>query len=118
MDARRHRCARDSDELTVASPSTEGAPTMPDTACLSRSRSSPRPSRGDRLMLALLRSPARRVLGGMVLELRYTGRRTGREYTLPVEYARTADGVVVRPQHPDGTAWWRNFRTAAPVTVR
>src|SRR5688572_19468048 len=69
-------------------------------------------------MLALLRSSARRVLGGMVLELRYTGRRTGREYTLPVEYARTADGVVICPQRPDRTAWWRNFHTPAPVTLR
>jgi deazaflavin-dependent oxidoreductase (nitroreductase family) len=73
---------------------------------------------GNGLVLAVLRSPAHRLLSGMVIELRYTGRRTGREYVLPVQYARTGQRLVVRPQAAQRSTWWRNFHTPTPVTVR
>jgi hypothetical protein len=43
---------------------------------------------GNALVLAILRSRFHRLLSGLALELRYTGRRSGREYVLPVQYAR------------------------------
>ena len=43
--------------------------------------------RGNSFVLAVLRSPAHRLLSGMAVELRYTGRRSGRRYVLPVQYA-------------------------------
>jgi len=46
-----------------------------------------RKSHGHGPVLAVLRSPAHRLLSGMAIELRYTGRRSGREFTLPVQYA-------------------------------
>jgi hypothetical protein len=73
---------------------------------------------GNSLVLAILRSPVHRVLSGVVLELRYTGRRSGREYAIPVEYARSGERVVVRPQAAGRARWWRNFGTPMPVTVR
>lgn len=73
---------------------------------------------GNGLVLATLRSPAHRLLSGMVIELRYTGRRTGREYVLPVQYAGTGQRLVVRPQRPQRSTWWRNFHTPTSVTVR
>jgi deazaflavin-dependent oxidoreductase (nitroreductase family) len=73
---------------------------------------------GNRIVLAVLRSPAHRLLSGMALELRYTGRRSGRGYVLPVQYARAGSRLVVAPQAPESKTWWRNFRTAQPVTVR
>jgi hypothetical protein len=73
---------------------------------------------GNGLVLAVLRSPAHRLLSGMVIELRYTGRRTGREYVLPVQYAGTGQRLVVRPQAVQRSTWWRNFHTPTPVTVR
>jgi deazaflavin-dependent oxidoreductase (nitroreductase family) len=73
---------------------------------------------GNGLVLAVLRSRAHRLLSGMVIELRYTGRRTGRAYAVPVQYARAGERLVVRPQDVRRSAWWRNFHTPTAVTVR
>ena len=43
---------------------------------------------GNSLVLAVLRSPAHRLLSGMAVELRYTGRRSGRVFAPPLQYAR------------------------------
>ena len=73
---------------------------------------------GNAVVLAVLRSPAHRLLSGVAVELRYTGRRSGRQYVLPVQYARAGSRLVVAPQDPNSKTWWRNFRTPQPVTVR
>jgi deazaflavin-dependent oxidoreductase (nitroreductase family) len=73
---------------------------------------------GNSVVLAILRSPVHRLLSGMAIELRYTGRRTGRQYTVPVQYAQADGRLVVVPQDAEAKTWWRNFRTAQPVTVR
>jgi deazaflavin-dependent oxidoreductase (nitroreductase family) len=73
---------------------------------------------GNAVVLAVLRSRAHRLLSGSAIELRYTGRRSGRQYVLPVQYARADDHLVVRPQRWEHATWWRNFRTPQPVTVR
>ena len=75
---------------------------------------------GNAVVLAVLRSRAHRLLSGSAIELRYTGRRSGRQYVLPVQYAGTGTGdrLVVRPQRWQHSTWWRNFRTPQPVTVR
>jgi hypothetical protein len=72
---------------------------------------------GNSLMLAVLRSRAHRLVSGLVIELHYIGRRTGRKYALPVQYARTGDRLVVRPQQVRRSAWWRNFAEPTTVTV-
>jgi F420H(2)-dependent quinone reductase len=72
---------------------------------------------GNGLVLAVLRSRAHRLASGMVIELRYIGRRSGRKYALPVQYARAGERLVVRPQQVQRSAWWRNFSTPAAVTV-
>ena len=77
-----------------------------------------RKSHGHGPVLAVLRSPAHRLLSGMAIELRYTGRRSGREFTLPVQYAREGERLLVAVQHPSTTTWWRNFRTPQEVNVR
>jgi deazaflavin-dependent oxidoreductase (nitroreductase family) len=73
---------------------------------------------GNALVLAILRSPLHRLLSGLAVELRYTGRRSGRKYVLPVQYARSGNRLVLWPQGADRKSWWRNFRTPAAVTVR
>ncbi|MET0414759.1 MAG: nitroreductase/quinone reductase family protein [Actinoplanes sp.] len=72
---------------------------------------------GNGLVLAVLRSRAHRLASGMVIELRYVGRRTGRTYALPVQYARAGERLVVRPQQVQRSTWWRNFSTPTAVTV-
>ena len=70
------------------------------------------------LVRALLRSPAHRVMSGGVLLLTYTGRRSGRRYTLPVQYARADHGLILWPAHHDRKRWWRNLQPPAPVQLR
>jgi hypothetical protein len=49
----------------------------------------------------------------------YTGRRSGRTFSTPVGYRRTADGVVIGVRLPDSKAWWRNFLDeGGPISLR
>lgn len=57
----------------------------------------------------LLESPLHRVLSRSTILVRYRGRRTGNEYTLPVQYADAHHGLVVMVGKPDTKTWWRNF---------
>jgi hypothetical protein len=70
-------------------------------------------------MRALLRSPARGLLSGSLAVITYTGRRSGREYTIVTGYRRTNQGIRVGVGWPETKVWWRNFSDAAgPVRVR
>ena len=60
---------------------------------------------GNGLVLAVLRSPAHRLLSGMAIELRYTGRRSGHQFTLPVQYARERNRLLVAVQDPSTKTW-------------
>ncbi|HKE79335.1 MAG TPA: nitroreductase family deazaflavin-dependent oxidoreductase [Solirubrobacteraceae bacterium] len=70
------------------------------------------------LVGAVLRSPAHRLLSGNLMLLTVRGRRTGREYTFPVQYARDGDTVYVVPGGYRTKTWWRNLLEPAPVQVR
>lgn len=59
----------------------------------------------------------RRLADHQVVELRFTGRRTGRPVHLPVMYAQSGDRLVILVGGPDGKRWWRNFRRPYPVQV-
>ena len=83
-----------------------------------RARKRLKPPQGNAIVLAVLRSRAHRLLSATAIELRYTGRRSGRQYVLPVQYAGAGDHLVVWPQHWQHSTWWRNFRMPQPVTVR
>ena len=59
---------------------------------------------------AVLRSPAHRLLSGRVLLLTYTGRRTGEQHTIPVQYVRDGEALVVTVGRPERKVWWRSLR--------
>lgn len=68
------------------------------------------------IITALLRSPLHGVVSGMYLLVTFTGRKSGRTYTTPVQYkqfGRTLKFVTRRSR-----AWWKNLRGGAAVTVR
>jgi deazaflavin-dependent oxidoreductase (nitroreductase family) len=65
----------------------------------------------------LLRSPFHGLLSGQILLLTYTGRKSGRRYTLPVGYIRDDDALLVVSQHSELKHWWRNLRDGTPVTL-
>jgi F420H(2)-dependent quinone reductase len=65
----------------------------------------------------LLRSPAGRRLGTRLALIRYRGRRTGRVYELPVQFARDGSRVWVLPGSAEHKTWWRNMRDGIDVDL-
>lgn len=66
---------------------------------------------------AVLRSPAHRVLSGIVVLVRYPGRRSGRLYTHPVQYAEHEGRLVVAAFGSGRKQWWRNVLAAPRVEI-
>jgi hypothetical protein len=66
-------------------------------------------------MAWLLRSPLHGLLSKNFVLLTIKGRKTGNEYTLPVNYVQVGDSLMVtslRSRH-----WWRNLRGGATLTM-
>ncbi len=62
------------------------------------------------------------VLGGLVgrglVEIRYTGRKSGRSFQTPVNYRLDGDRVTIAVMSPDAKRWWRNFLgEGGPITL-
>lgn len=69
---------------------------------------------------AIARSPLlRRMLGHNIALITYTGRRSGREFTMPVAYRHRGDTIEIAANLPDAKTWWRNFLgEGAPMSLR
>lgn len=86
-----------------------------------------RPQRANRILRPMgivntmvgwvLRSPAHRLLSGSTALVRYTGPRTGRPITTPVQYAADGDQLVILVGRPRSKRWWRNFRQERALEV-
>jgi hypothetical protein len=51
--------------------------------------------------------------------LTYTGRRSGRRFSIPVAYRGSGDELIIGVGMPDAKTWWRNFLdTGGPLTLR
>ena len=57
----------------------------------------------------MLRSPIHRLASGRLALITYTGRRSGREYTIPCFYRDKGDEVTIAVGWPDRKVWWRNL---------
>ncbi|MFL6121927.1 hypothetical protein [Actinophytocola sp.] len=70
-------------------------------------------------VLALRRSPRfGRAVRGRLTVVTYTGRRSGRVFSTPVGYRRTADLVTIGVRLPQRKSWWRNFTgEGGPLTL-
>jgi hypothetical protein len=66
---------------------------------------------GNAFVSTLLRSPFHRLLSGSTDLIRYRGRRTGREITMPTQYAEHGSDILILVGRPDTKTWWQNFRT-------
>ncbi|GAB37870.1 hypothetical protein [Gordonia sputi] len=71
------------------------------------------------VVLPLLQIPLLNgVLGRAFTEVSYTGRKTGKHVTFPVNYVRSGDSVTIGVAMPDKKTWWRNFTgDGAPITL-
>jgi deazaflavin-dependent oxidoreductase (nitroreductase family) len=54
----------------------------------------------------ILRSPLHRALSSRLLLLTFTGRKTGKRYTIPVGYTREDDTLTIFSSY----SWWKNLR--------
>ncbi len=67
------------------------------------------------IMMWLLRSPLHGMLSSSTMIITYTGRKSGKTFSTPVNYVR--DGEVLWAISFRRRTWWRNLRDT-PVTVR
>ena len=68
------------------------------------------------LMIWLLRSPLHKIASKNTLLITFTGRKSGRRYTTPVNYV--LDGNVIFITSLRSRSWWRNLQKGVPVSVR
>ena len=69
------------------------------------------------LVRLILRSPLHKLFSGSLLIITCCGRKTGREYSLPVQYAQAGNIIYIVPGMPEQKTWWRNLNEAAPVQL-
>ena len=67
------------------------------------------------LMMWLLRSPLHTTLSGNTMIITYTGRKSGKVFSTPVNYVR--DGDVLWTVSLRQRTWWRSLHDS-PVTLR
>ena len=65
-------------------------------------------------MKFFLRSPLHGMISKTVLLITFTGRKSGKTYTTPVDYSQEGDQVNIFT-HAD---WWKNLRGGALVSLR
>jgi hypothetical protein len=70
------------------------------------------------LVRGVLGSPAHRMLSGALVVLTYRGRRSGREFRIPLQYAETPTRrIVALAVRPERKRWWRSFSNPAPARL-
>ena len=52
-------------------------------------------------IILILRSPLRGIMGAGFLLISYTGRKSGKRFTLPVNYAREGSSILILPGMPE-----------------
>ncbi len=72
------------------------------------------------IMVGLLRSPLHGLLSQSTMLMTYTGRKSGKVYSTPMNYVRTrqAGSEVLLTTSFRQRTWWRNLRGSVPVVVR
>ncbi|AYF78434.1 DUF385 domain-containing protein [Nocardia yunnanensis] len=59
------------------------------------------------------------LLGRGFVVITYTGRRSGKTFSTPVNYVRRGEEIVIGVALPDHKNWWRNFQgEGGPISLR
>ena len=67
-------------------------------------------------MKAIINSPMHPLLGGNFAVITVEGRKTGRQFSTPVNVTQTGDGFTVVSLR--SRSWWRNLRGGRPAQLR
>ena len=70
---------------------------------------------GNDFMSSVLRSPLHGMLSNSMMLITVTGRKTGRQYTTPVEYFSKNGYLFVMTSR--NRTWWRNLKDGAQVSL-
>ena len=65
-------------------------------------------------MKFILRSPMHGMVSKSMLLITFTGRKSGKTYTTPVDYSQDGDQVTIFTH----ANWWKNLNGGSPVTLR
>lgn len=68
------------------------------------------------IMIWLIKSPLHFLVSKNMLLITYTGRKSGKSYTVPVNYLQ--DGNTLYTASWRERTWWRNLRGGQTVTLR
>ena len=68
------------------------------------------------IMSWMLSSPLHFIVSKNIMLMTYTGRKSGKSYTTPMNYLEMNGGLYTNSYRD--RAWWRNLRGGAEVTLR
>ncbi|NMN97184.1 nitroreductase/quinone reductase family protein [Antrihabitans stalactiti] len=64
----------------------------------------------NKLVLAAMRAPILgNIAGKSMVLITYTGRKSGKTFSLPVSYRQKGNVLLIGVAMPDQKNWWRNF---------
>ena len=69
------------------------------------------------LVVGLLRSPLHFIASKGLMVLSWSGRKSGRSFSIPVGCQVDGDAVIVLLSKPNEKSWWKNFRTPWPAEL-
>jgi hypothetical protein len=74
----------------------------------------------NKVVIAAMKAPVLdKITGKSMVMLTYTGRKSGKSFTLPVGYKKKGDELLIGVALPDQKNWWRNFSgEGGPITVK
>ena len=67
------------------------------------------------IVILLLRSPLHSLMDKSTILITFTGRKSGKKYTVPVSYVRDGDTLLIISQKEH--TWWKNLRGGAQVSL-
>ena len=73
---------------------------------------------GNAIVSGVLRSPLHRMMSRSLMLLKYRGRRTGKEYTIPVGFVRKEGEIIILAGRASTKSWWTNMRGPVPVEIK
>jgi deazaflavin-dependent oxidoreductase (nitroreductase family) len=69
------------------------------------------------ILMWILKSQFHGWMSANTLIIAYHGRKSGREYTLPVQYVQHDNKLYIVPGYAEKKTWWKNFRQEMDVRV-
>ncbi len=69
------------------------------------------------IVVGLLRSRLHFIASKGLMAVSWSGRKSGRRFTIPVGYQRDGKSVIVLLSKPRKKSWWKNFRTPWPAEL-